>query len=504
MISDPTTELALKASLAHLVDDHLILLPLGERILTRMQQSLLANVPTTQQLVLPPGFIDSYWVETLQGVIQSYRQLPTTLHAKRHLRSHNPPHGLARPMWSSAFQWMEVTTTEEEQRSAQERWLDNVAAWWPLVGLEPQRLEWQPGTQGWAVIHETGPEAILTCPECGYSANRIAAQFERPSHTSEALEEIESVPTPGADTIRSLAEMLSIPESKTLKAVFLTADDGRLIFVVLQGDLEISLSKLAYATGCRTFRPANEEEILAAEAEPGYASPIGLKVKVDTSSEGVLVVGDLSIERGSNYVAGANRPGYHLKGVNYPRDFSVTLKADIACASENDGCSQCGKPLVAMRGIYLGGWQQLASSIRYANDEGRDQDSFVGLGTLFFEPILAAIIAIHSDDQGMVWPECVAPFDVYLVDLRCSEDAATVVQELESIGLHVLHDDRDVSPGVKFFDADLIGCPVRITVSRRSLKKGGVEISMRGEDESNIIPIKNLKNVLQIPFNAIM
>jgi len=504
LISDPITELALKASLAYLADDHFVLLPLGERILARMQQSLWSNMPPTQQLVLPPGIIDSYWVETLQGVIQSYRQLPTTLHAKRLLRSHDPPHGLARPIWSSAFQWMEMTTTGDDQRDAEERWLDNVEAWWPIVGLTPLRLEWQPGTQGWAVIHETGPEAILTCPECGYAASRTAAQFERPSHPSEALEEITSVPTPGADTIRSLAEMLSVPESKTLKAVFLTTDNGRLVFVVLQGDLEISLSKLAHVTGCRMFRPADEEEILAAEAEPGYASPVGLKVQVETSSEGVLVVGDLSIERGSNYVAGANRPGYHLKGVNYPRDFSVTLMADIACASENDGCSQCGMPLIAKRGIYLGGWQQLASSIRYANDEGRDQDAFTGLGTLFFEPILAAIIAVHSDDQGMVWPVCVAPFEVHLVDLRCSEDAATVVQELESIGLHVLHDDRDVSPGVKFVDADLIGCPVRITVSRRSLNKGGVEISMRGEDETKIVPVENLRNVLQIPLNTIM
>jgi prolyl-tRNA synthetase len=499
MISDPITELALKASLIHLVDDQLVLLPLAERVLTRMQQSLLSNMPTTQKLVLPPGYVDSYWIGTLQGVIQSYRQLPATLHAKRLLRSHGPPHGLARPLWSSAFQWMMVTTAKEELVDAEERWIDNIEAWLPTADLAPQRLEWQPGTQGWVVLHETGPESILTCPECGYAASMEAAQFQRSSHTSEALEEIESVPTPGADTIRSLAEMLSIPESKTLKAVFLTADDGHLFFVVLQGDLEISLSKLAHATGRRSFRPADEEEILAAEAEPGYASPIGLKVQVDTSSEGVFVVGDLSIERGSNFVAGANRPGYHLKGVNYPRDFSVTLMADIACASENDECLQCGMSLVAKRGIYLGGWQQLADSIRYANDEGRDQDSFVGLGTLLFEPLLAAIIAIHSDDQGLVWPATMAPFDVHLVDLRCSEDAATVVQELESIGIHVLYDDRDVSPGVKFVDADLIGCPIRITVSQRSMKKGGVEISMRGDDESKIIPIENLQNVLQIP-----
>lgn len=504
MISDPATELALKASLAQLVDEHLVLLPLGERIISRLQETLLAALPTPQMLILPPGKFDSCWGEALQGVIRSYRQLPTTLFAKRMLRSQDSPQGLARPIWSSAFQWIEATTTGEDYKEAEERWVDNVEVYWSLIGLEPQRLEWHPGASGWVVIHETGPEAILACRECDYIANKTFARFERRSLPTEELTEIEAIPTPGATTIQSLAEMLTIPESKTLKAVFLIADNGRLIIVVLRGDLEISLSKLAHAIGCQSFRPADEEEIRATDAEPGYASPIGLKVEVDSSARGVMVVGDLSIEIGSNYVAGANQPGYHLKGVNYPRDFSVTLLTDVACAEEDDGCPQCGKPLIAKRGIYLGSWQQLGRSIRYTNAEGRDQESFAGLGTLLFEPILAAILAEHSDEKGMIWPVRVAPFDVYLVDLRCSEEAAAVVQELESVGLSVLRDDRNVSPGVKFMDADLIGCPLRLTVSKRSLDMGGVEISMRGGDDRKIIPIENLRNEVKARFNTIM
>lgn len=178
--------------------------------------------------------------------------------------------------------------------------------------------------------------------------------------------------------------------------------------------------------------------------------------------------------------------------------------ADIAAAREGDNCPECGKPLVANNGIYLGCWKPSLVYIQYANEDGRDREGYVGLGTLLLEPILAALLAVHHDDQGIIWPARVAPYDVHIVEIRCSEEAVVVSRELEATGLSVLFDDRKVSPGVKFTDADLIGCPLRITVSRRSLKNGGVELSIRGKEDRQIIPLEGIGDIISTRITEIM
>jgi len=501
---DPWTALALRAAIARLVDNQVVLLPLGERVLARLATSLRSISPEAQAMILPPGFPEQELGRVLQAEIQSYRQLPVTLLARHAVRFSGLPKGLARPEWCTTLQWAVASASEDELLNFGRRWLESVEAWWSLIGLAPRRLEWQPGCPGWIQVVEAGPEELLACHGCGYAASQAAAQFERQPVPSEALEEMNLVSTPGADTIRDLAHMLSIPESKTIKAVFMTADDGRLVFAVLRGDLEISISKLVHATKCLSLRPAIEEEIRAWGAEPGYASPVGLKRVVDPVEQGLIIIGDPSIDQGTNFVAGANKPDFHFQGVNYPRDFSVDVIADIAAAREGDNCPECGKPLVANNGIYLGCWKPSPISIQYANEDGRDREGYVGLGTLLLEPILAALLSVHHDDQGIIWPARVAPYDVHIVEIRCSEEAVVVSQELEATGLSVLFDDRKVSPGVKFTDADLIGCPLRITVSRRSLKNGGVELSIRGKEDRQIIPLEGIGDIISTRITEIM
>ena len=501
---DPWTALALRAAIARLVDDQVALLPLGERVIARLATSLRLISPEAQAVILPPGFPEQEWGRVLQAEIQSYRELPVSLLARRTVRFSSPPQGLARPRWCTALQWIAATASEDELCDFSHHWLESIDAWWSSVGLAPQRLEWQPGCPGWVHAVDAGPEALLTCHGCGYIASQAAARFERSPVPGEELEEMNLVSTPGADTIRDLAQMLSIPESKTIKAVFMTADDGRLVFAVLRGDLEISTPKLLHATDCQSLRPAIEKEIQAWGAEPGYASPVGLKRVVDPVEQGMMIIGDPSIEQGTNFIAGANKPDFHLKGVNYPRDFSVDVIADIAAAREGDNCPECGKPLVANSGIYLGCWQPSLVSIRYASEDGRDQEGYVGLGTLLLEPILAALLSVYHDDQGIIWPAKVAPYDVHIVELSCPEEADAVARELETTGLSVLLDDRLVSAGVKFNDADLIGCPLRITVSRRSLEKGGVELSIRSEEGRQIIPLKGMGDIIYTQITKIM
>ena len=501
---DPWTALALKAAIVRLVDNQVVLLPLGEQVLARIAASLRSISPEAQAMILPPGFPEHELGRVLQSEIQSYRQFPATLLTSHSMRFSGLPKGLARPEWCTTFQWAVASASADELMNLGRRWLECVDAWWSLVGLAPQRLEWQPGGLGWVQVVEAGPEELLTCRGCGYAASQAAARFERQPVPCEAQEEMNLVSTPGADTIRDLAHMLSIPESKTFKAIFMTANDGRLVFAVLRGDLEISISKLAHAASCLSLRPANEEEIRVWGAEPGYASPVGLKRVVDSAEHGLIIIGDPSIEQGNNFVAGANKPDFHYQGVNYPRDFSVDMIADIAAAREGDNCLECGKPLVAEKGIYLGCWKPSPISIQYTNEDGRDREGCLGLGTLLLEPILAALLAVHHDDQGIIWPARVAPYDVHIVEIRCSEEAAVVSRELEATGLSVLVDDRKVSPGVKFTDADLIGCPLRITVSRRSLKNGGVELSVRGEEDRQIISLEGIGDVITTRIAEIM
>ncbi len=504
LVPDPWTELALRAALMRFVDGQVVSLPLGERVIARLIDLLRSILSSAQEVRLPPGLAEGEWSEFLQNEIQSYRQLPITLITQRMVRSIESVQGLARPPWCRAMQWLRISTNEEDLRNCQEQWMKGVEDSWHEIGLALRWVEWNSSEFGWSYVHEFGPDEMLSCSTCSYIGRSTAAQFERQSSTQENLAEMTPIATPGADTIQALAEMLSIPEAKTLKALFLTGDEERLVLIVVRGDLDVSLPKISDVTGIRSLQPASEKVIRSAGAEPGYASPIGLDIKTSFGDKGLLVIGDFSIEQGVNFVAGANKPGFHMSGVNYPRDFSVTLLADVALAKEGDGCPVCGEALKANRGIYLGGWQRLSASIRYTCEEGHDRYTHVGLGTLFLEPILSAILAEHQDDQGMTWPAKMAPFDVYLVELKCPQEAEEVARDLEAVGLGVLHDDREASPGIKFSDADLIGLPIRITVSRRSLEQGGVECAIRGKNTRQIVPLEGVGESILSIFRSVM
>jgi prolyl-tRNA synthetase len=503
-VPDRGTELALRSALVRFIDGDPILLPLGERVLSRLEESLEALLPLAQRVEVPPLHSVQGWVCLFQDEIQSYRQLPATLLSWRKVRSNAQPHGLARPAWYTALQWAEIFASVEALKESENRWKEAVQAWFSSVGLEPQVTVWRLGELGWVSINEQGPEKLFACSACNYHANQEVARFELAPVTDEPREMLAPVDTPGANTIQALIEYLDVPKTKTLKAIFLMGDGEKHVLAVLRGDFDLSLAKLARVTGYRSFRPAEEAEIRAIGAEPGYASPVGLRVQASKDDGGVLVVGDRSIEQGMNFISGANKPDVHLMGVNYPRDFSVTFLEDIAIAREGDGCPECSELLSARLGVYLGGWQDLAYPIRYADRAGHECEARAGLGTLLLEPIVASLIEVYMDDRGLAWPPSLAPFDVHLVDLKCPTEALNAYNELEAGGLSVLHDDRDASAGVKFADADLIGCPLRATVSRRSLDRGGIELSKRGGVESEVIPIDELRKSAIGLFNSLM
>lgn len=336
------------------------------------------------------------------------------------------------------------------------------------------------GSHEYMLIADAGEDVLLTCPSCGYAANREVARTTLPAPDGAPLP-MEEVETPGATTIEAVATYLDVGRERTAKAVFYEADD-KLIFVVIRGDRSVNEIKLAELLGVPQVAPASEELIRSSGAVPGYASPVGL---TDT-----IVVAD-ETARAPNLVAGANRDGYHLINVNLGRDYEPTHLADILMAEAGDPCPECGAALVEQRGIEVGNIFKLGTTYSaplkavYLDENDNEQIMVMGSYGFGVSRMLAALAEHHHDDRGLRWPASVAPFEVHLVLIGANDEAREaadgVYRMLQAEGIEVLYDDRDESAGVKFADADLIGIPIRLTVSNRSLKSGGVELKLRNQ-----------------------
>ncbi len=273
---------------------------------------------------------------------------------------------------------------------------------------------------------------------------------------------------------------------------------------LVRGDLDINEVKLVNAVGGGFLRAATEDEIRAIGAVPGYASGIGLTAAAAIDQPGVMVVADTSIEYGGNYVVGANDEGYHYTGANYPRDFTVSQLADIAQAADGHQCPKCGGRIEARRGIETGHCFKLgtrysaAVGATFLDENGETQPVYMGSYGIGLDRLMAAIVEMHNDKDGIIWPDSVAPYQVHLVHIGkegdgTREKADALYQQLLDAGIEVLYDDREgVGAGVKFKDADLIGIPWRATLSARSLEQGGVEVKRRDETDRTVMSVEEL------------
>ena len=381
-------------------------------------------------------------------------------------------------------------------------------------GLPAVAVRSDVGMMGGQMAHEymyitpAGEDTLLLCNTCGYAANRQIARFAKPGAVREQALPVEKVSTPETKTIEDLARFLNVPKAKTAKAVFMMASilEGqqsveRFVFGVVRGDMELNETKLANVVGARALRPATEAEIRARGAVPGYGSPLGVK--------DVLLVVDDAVVASPNLVAGANEEGYHLRNVNYGRDYRTGQVADIAAAQDGDGCPQCGDALQAVRGVEVGNIFKLgthfteALGATFLDAQGNLQPVVMGSYGIGVGRLLACVAEAHHDEHGLIWPVTVAPYELHLVVLagrgssETSELAERLYAELQDAGMEVLFDDREESPGVKFNDADLIGLPLRLTVSERALKAGGVEFKRRQGSEKEIIPQAEVISRLQ-------
>jgi prolyl-tRNA synthetase len=361
-------------------------------------------------------------------------------------------------------------------------------------GLEVYVVDAESGMMGGSASKDylapaaTGENTLVTCERGDYAADlEIAHGIPRAPEFPAALDAPEDVETPGAATIEDLAKMLEIDDAATSKAMPVVAD-GRVVLALVRGDDRLDEGKMVEALG-EAFRPATEEEIREAfGADPGSIGPVGAAVEV---------VADEALREGQ-FVAGANRTGHHLLGVQAGRDFEARF-ANIREVREGDTCPNCGGKLRLQTAIEVGHIFKLEAryseplDARFLDEDGQEKALIMGSYGIGTARTMAAIVEQHHDEHGIQWPRSVAPYDVHLVALPGLEERAEeVAARLDAAGDSVLLDDRDQRAGEKFADADLIGLPVRVTVGKKTLEDGAVDIRLRETGEEQRVAIEDL------------
>ena len=362
-------------------------------------------------------------------------------------------------------------------------------------GLDAVMVEADSGSIGgkdsaeFALLADSGEDTVLTCDssDCDYGANLEKAEFTKTNNPDEAVADIEKFPTPGVKTIDDLAKSEGVTAAKTAKAVFYTIED-QVYVVVIRGDYEVNETKVRNLMGGAEPRLATPEEVAAAGFPAGSASAVG----IDSS----LVVADESAVENANLLAGANEDGFHFRNANYGRDWSADHIGDIAAAEDGHKCPRCEDGYLKQhRGIEVGHIFKLrtvysdAMNVKFNDVNGKLQSVYMGCYGIGTGRLLAAAVEANHDERGMTLPRSIAPFEVVIVTVnyqnndQVRELADSLYSQLNDAGIDTLLDDRDEGPGAKFADADLIGMPVRVVVSPRSIKNGGVEIKDRIADQ---------------------
>ncbi|MBI4332229.1 MAG: proline--tRNA ligase [Chloroflexi bacterium] len=440
--------------------------------------------------------------ELVHRQVKSYRDLPLLLYQiqTKFRDEPRPRGGLLRVR---EFQMKDLYSFDVDEAgldAAYERMVQAYKNIYTRCGLPHMMVEADSGAIGGKDSHEfmllagSGEDEIIYCRQCGYAANLEKAKSRRAHLEGVVPQPLEEVATPGMKTISEVAGFLGVPEKATLKAIFYMCD-GELVFVVTRGDVEVNETKLKRVLKCLDLRLAREDEVKLAGIVAGYASLVGLS--------GIRSVGDESVTMGSNFVAGANKPDCHLKNVNYGRDFKADILTDIGLARGGEGCPGCGADLLSTRGVEVGHVFKLGTFLSermgafFLDERGEQRPIVMGCYGIGIGRILAGAVEQNHDDAGIIWPAPIAPYHVYLCPLfmdnaEVVSAAEKLYQELQAAGVEVLFDDRADSPGIKFNDADLLGIPVRVTISPRLLKTNSIEVKKRTEKKAEIRPVEGV------------
>jgi len=368
------------------------------------------------------------------------------------------------------------------------------------------------GSQEFMVLADTGEDTILFCNKCDYAANQeqASSKLEVFEQDKEMLP-MQEVLGEGIIQAEPLSRFLNIPMWKITKTILYEAD-GKLVAVMVRGDCDVNEVKVANYLKCKSLKLLAPEKIKELTgAEVGYAGPIGLP-------EGTLIIADNYVNGRVNFECGANKTNYHNINVNFGRDLPYPIFGDFKLAKNGDSCPRCndGK-LESARGIEVGHIFKLgtkyseAMNCRFLDSEGKSRPVIMGCYGIGVSRIAAACVEQSHDDKGIIWPTQIAPFHVHLIglnleDAAVAEQAEKIYSTLNSEDIETLYDDRQMRAGEKFSDADLIGIPVRLTISKRTVEQGKIEFKLRSAQKSELITlneaIEKIKSLISNTINA--
>jgi prolyl-tRNA synthetase len=343
---------------------------------------------------------------------------------------------------------------------------------------------------------EAGEDIVVRCPDCDYAANLEKATSALPPVTDESGPAApQRLDTPGARTIEDLDRDYQLPGERQIKTL-VQVIDGQLTLVLVRGDHPLSDQKLIDATGATEIRPAHPDEIREAlGASPGSLGAVGVTK--------LPVIADLALQGRANMATGANTDDVHLTGVDVDRDITVGQWADLREVTEGEPCPRCGTPLEFVRAIEVGHIFKLGRKyttslgVSVLGPDGSAVTPIMGSYGIGVERAIAVIAEVYHDDAGLAWPTQVAPAEVNVLALSVTDEAVRTTAEdlyatLQGAGLDVLLDDRDVRPGVKFRDSELVGIPVRVSVGARDLAEGVVEVTGRADGQKDRVPLSGV------------
>jgi len=443
----------------------------------------------------------------VRNEVKSYRQLPLTLYQiqGKFRDEARPRHGIIRTREFVMKDAYSFDADEKGMGRSYQAMYDAYIRIYTRAELDFMPVEADTGLMGGDVSHEFmavspfGEDLVVTCGKCKYAANKEKAECPPPrtgpsGEDTRQILPVQEIPTPGAHTIEQVSSYLQVPPRQILKTLIYRAGSG-FIAAVVRGDHEVNEAKLRRAAQAETLGLATPEEIQRVTGGPiGFSGPVGLKLPIFADYAAIQVC---------NGVAGANKGDTHLTNVNVNRDFRPQQVGDLRMAVIGDPCPRCGTALGLTPGIEVGHVFKLGTRYSkkmnsvYLDDKGQLHPMVMGCYGIGVNRILAAAVENHHDDAGILWPKELAPYQVEIVSLdhkkmQIVETAHNLYDAFRKAGVEVLWDDRDAAPGVKFTDADLIGIPVRVTVGRRTLESGTVDVRTRKNKEQKSVTLEQV------------
>lgn len=443
---------------------------------------------------LGPTHEESF-TEAVRDNIRSYKQLPVTLYQIQHKYrdEKRPRFGVMRSREFVMKDAYSFDCDEEGLDKSYNTMYDAYRKIFDRMGLDYTIVDADSGAMGgsgsqeFMVKSDVGEDGICYCSKCGYAANEEKAATSAPAPSDADMLDIEKILTPDAKTIEELVSFLGTTPDNFVKTILYNAD-GNIVAVMVRGDRDINETKLVNLLGANELDLASFDDVEAVTgAKVGFAGPVDLKKKIN-------VICDIEVASMRNFIVGANETDYHFKNVNIGRDFTPDTIADIRNAVEGDLCPKCKEGSMSMaRGIEVGHIFKLGTKYSkalgciYLDKEGHENNMIMGCYGIGVSRTMAAVIEQHHDDDGIIWPRGIAPYDVIIIPTKTNDEtimnlAEDIYAKLKDAGIEVLIDDRNERPGVKFKDADLIGIPLRITVGRAA-GEGKVEVKFRDSSE---------------------